>query len=100
MGRIAKQEMTLSEIIQSRRSEMNFTLRDVERLSEGKISYSYLSRLEMGEREDPSVTILLAICAVLAVPISEMLYAIDPIGYHKATGLKPAPTVEPSRPIV
>ena len=69
----------LGNLIRSRRTAMHLSLRDVERISGGKISNGYLSQIETGRIKDPSISMCLTISAVLSLHIDDMLCMIDPL---------------------
>jgi transcriptional regulator with XRE-family HTH domain len=55
-------------LLQQRREEIGFTLRDVESITNGEISNAYLSQLEHGKIKSPSVHIILHLSAAYATP--------------------------------
>ena len=70
---------TLGNLIRAQRVAMRLTLRDVERISEGRISNAYLSQLETGKVKDPSASMVLIISAALSLDLEAILCAIDPL---------------------
>lgn len=71
---------TLGNLIRKRRMSMGFTLRDVERITDGKISNGYLSQIETGKVKDPSGSMLLLISHALAMDVLDLLAAIKDTG--------------------
>lgn len=69
----------LGNFIRSKRTARHLTLRDVERITEGGISNAYLSQIETGRVQDPSASMLLRLCAALAIDIDDLLSIIDPL---------------------
>lgn len=59
--------------LRQRREAMRLTLRDVERITDGKISNSYLSQLENGKIKEPSAHVAQILAATYSVPIEDML---------------------------
>ena len=58
-------------MIKKIREEKNITLRDLAKKS--NISYSYISLLENGKKENPSIKIIEGLAKVLDVPVSIFL---------------------------
>lgn len=54
------------------RKTRGLTLRDVERITEGRVSNSYLSQLEGGSIKQPSVIMLHRLAAALAVDFVDL----------------------------
>lgn len=68
------------------RTDRGWSLRDVERLTEGRISNPYLAQLEGGKFENPSLTKLHQLSAVYAVDFNDLC--------HRAlNGCEPLPPV-------
>src|SRR5687767_2258677 len=59
--------------IKARRQALGFTLRDVEQITDGTISNSYLSQLENGKIKSPSAHVVLQLCAAYAVKHQDAL---------------------------
>lgn len=68
----------LGNFLRSKRTALHLSLRDVERITDGSVSNAYLSQLETGKIADPSATMLLRLCAALALDIDDVLSIIDP----------------------
>lgn len=64
-------------MLQARRLELGFTLRDVEAITNGKVSNAYLSQLETGKITNPSFAIICALAAAYAVPIETLREWLD-----------------------
>ena len=62
------QSETLADFLTQLRTSTSFSLRDVERLTDGLISNVYLSQLETGKRTDPHPRLLVALAKVYDVP--------------------------------
>jgi len=60
----------LGQLIKTRREEYGWSQAFLARRIE--VSYSYLSRLEKGERDNPSYRIVLEICVALDIPFNEL----------------------------
>lgn len=69
---------TLGNMLRAQRMKLKFTLRDVKRITNGKISDAYLSQIETGKVRDPSASMIVAISAALCLSVEQMLHAIDP----------------------
>jgi transcriptional regulator with XRE-family HTH domain len=59
--------------LKDRREQLGLTLRDVEAVTEGRISSSYLSQLENGKIKNPSAMIALTLAAVYHISAEETL---------------------------
>jgi transcriptional regulator with XRE-family HTH domain len=55
--------------LRARREALGLTLRDVEAITEGRISNPYLSQLENGRIKRPSLTVALQLAATYAVSV-------------------------------
>lgn len=62
----------LPEYLQRVRAERRLSLRDVERITAGKVSNGYLSQLEGGKIESPGIIILHTLSAAYGVDFEEM----------------------------
>lgn len=58
--------------LKDRREALGFTLRDVESITDGRVSNAYLSQLENGKIEAPSIQMACDLAAALCVPIETM----------------------------
>lgn len=54
--------------LKERRERLGLSLRDVEEITEGRISNAYLSQLETGKIKSPSLAMAVALTAVYALP--------------------------------
>ena len=74
-------EQTLGEFLRDLRGE-KWSLRDVERLTEGVVSNAYLSQLEQGKRLEPGPRYLAALAKAYEVPVQTLFekagYADEP----------------------
>jgi transcriptional regulator with XRE-family HTH domain len=59
--------------MKARRLALGFTLRDVEKITEGELSNAYLSQLENGKIKRPSAHVVLMLCAAYAVKHEDAL---------------------------
>ena len=59
--------------LKARREMLGFSLRDVERITEGKVSNAYLSQIENGRVESPSAIILHRLAAAYGLDFGETL---------------------------
>jgi transcriptional regulator with XRE-family HTH domain len=58
--------------LKARRLELGFTLRDVERITNGQVSNAYLSQLENGKIAQPSFYIICALGAAYLLSLETM----------------------------
>lgn len=73
--------------IKARRQERGLTLRDVERITEGRVSNAALSQIETGKNKNPSVMKCAWLAAAYGLKGDDVL--------HRATaGDKPPPALE------
>lgn len=63
----------LAQLLRSERSRNGFTLRDVEKITDGEVSNAYLSQLENGKIAKPSPHILYALSEALGVPYDQLM---------------------------
>lgn len=63
----------LGKWLKARREALGFTLRDVERITSGKISNGYLSQIETGQIAALSAISLHRLCAAYALDFAEAL---------------------------
>jgi len=63
----------LAQLLKSERLRNQFTLRDVERMTDGEVSNAYLSQLENGKIAKPSPHILFALSTALGVPYDQLM---------------------------
>jgi transcriptional regulator with XRE-family HTH domain len=75
----------LAQLLTDLRSESGFSLREVEKETDGVVSNVYLSQLEHGRRADPNPRILVALARVYGCPLQDLFEAA---GYVDA----PSPT--------
>lgn len=66
-----RRDLPLARYLRDLRGE-RYSLRDVERLTEGAVSNVYLSQLENGERTEPHPRVLVALSRAYEVPVAEM----------------------------
>jgi transcriptional regulator with XRE-family HTH domain len=59
--------------LKERREQLGLTLRDVEAITDGRISNAYLSQLENGKIRNPSAMIALTLAAAYHVSVEETL---------------------------
>lgn len=78
---------TFGQWLKARRVERGLTLRDVERITEGRVSNAALSQIETGKVANPSVMT----CAWLAAAYGLMG---DDVLHRATTGNKPMPAPE------
>lgn len=71
--RQAAQPATLGQYLKGVRTSRGLTLRDVERVTEGKISNGYLSQLETGGVKNPSAIMLHRLAAAYAIDFAEIM---------------------------
>lgn len=57
----------------ARRIALGFTLRDVETITRGEISNSYLSQFENGKIKNPSAHVIINLCAAYGVSYADAL---------------------------
>jgi transcriptional regulator with XRE-family HTH domain len=62
----------LGSKLRERREQLGFTLRDVEAITEGRISNAYLSQLETDKIARPSFAFVILLAAAYAVPIETL----------------------------
>ena len=74
-------KISLAEFVKKKRAEMRLSTTDVERRSGGRISDSYISRIENGHIHNVSPNKLDALAEGLGVPVDEL--------YRVARGLDP-----------
>jgi transcriptional regulator with XRE-family HTH domain len=67
----------LGSMLQARRVELGFTLRDVEQITGGQVSNAYLSQLENGKIKNPSLRIMCALAAAYAVSLETLREWLD-----------------------
>lgn len=61
--------MIVAASLKARREQIGFTLRDVEAITDGRVSNAYLSQLENGKIKSPSIAICRDLAAAYAVPM-------------------------------
>lgn len=66
-------DQTLGAWLKARREALHLTLRDVERITDGKISNAYLSQVETGKVAAISAINLHRLCAAYALDFAEAL---------------------------
>lgn len=76
-------EFTIGEFLKSLRHRDRLTLRQVEKLSEGRVSNAYLSQIETGKIKKPSPKILFALATVFKIPYDRLM---DLAGHPSARG--------------
>lgn len=74
---------SLAAFLTDLRSQTDWSLRDVERMTGGVVSNVYLSQLENGHRSDPHPKVLVALARVYGVPWQLM--------FEKAGFVEPVP---------
>lgn len=67
----------LPTLLRTLRSSRGLTLRDVERITEGRISNPYLCQLERGQIKRPSAHALLQLAAAYAVDVADLIQAAE-----------------------
>lgn len=72
-----------------RRNELGLTLRDVERISGGRVSNAYLSQLENGKIESPSLSVASILAVILDTPIETLAAWLG-----EPANIKPVPICE------
>lgn len=63
----------LAQLLKSERLRSGFTLRDVEKITEGEVSNAYLSQLENGKIAKPSPHILFALSTALEIQYDQLM---------------------------
>lgn len=63
---------TIGAFLKRSREDRGLTLRDVERLTGGKVSNGYLSQIEGGKIESPSVIMLHRLAGVYAIDFNNL----------------------------
>lgn len=76
-------DIKLGEYLASLRKKDGFTLRQVEDITEKKVSNAYLSQIESGKIAKPSPNILFALANVYKVPYDELM---EMAGYISSRG--------------
>ena len=66
-----------SQLVKKHRMESNLSLQEVANLCDVKITASYISRLELGERENPTFKICMALCKALNIDLREVFRAFE-----------------------
>lgn len=66
-------EQSLGAFLKARREELGFTLRDVERITEGRVSNPALSQIENGKTERPSGRVLWILSAAYGIDGGDLL---------------------------
>ena len=64
---------SLGQWLKDRREQLGFSLRDIERITDGKISNAYLSQVETGKIASISAINLHRLCAAYALDFAEAL---------------------------
>ena len=65
--------MSLGTFLKARREELGFSLRDVERITERRVSNPLFSQIETGKVENPSARTLSMLAAVYALDHGDLL---------------------------
>jgi transcriptional regulator with XRE-family HTH domain len=76
---------TFGQWLKSRREERGMTLRDVERVTEGRVSNAALSQIETGKTRSPGFTQIVQIAAAYGLMINDVVE-------RARTGNDPPPT--------
>lgn len=66
------EDLTLGQYLKAIRESRNLTLRDVERIVEGKLSNAAISQIETGHTKEPSVKVLHMLSAAYAIDFAEL----------------------------
>jgi len=65
-------KLTFGQWLKARREELGYSLRDVERITEGAISNAALSQIESGKIEKPNIIIVAHLSAAYGLPSGEV----------------------------
>lgn len=64
-----------SQLVKKHRMESNLSLQEVANLCDVKITASYISRLELGERDNPTFRVCIALSKTLNIDLREVFRA-------------------------
>ena len=64
---------TFGQWLKARREERGLTLRDVERITEGRVSNALLSQIENGKVEDPGISKIVWLSAAYGLMANDVL---------------------------
>lgn len=62
----------LANLVRRQRMKLGYSLRDVERITNGKISNAYLSQIETGKIKNPSLGVALTLAAALGISFDDL----------------------------
>jgi transcriptional regulator with XRE-family HTH domain len=80
---------TLGQWLKARREALGLTLRDVERITDGKVSNSLLSMIESGRTKAPSAIMLHRVASAYALDFGETLQRAGDENAPKAPDICP-----------
>jgi transcriptional regulator with XRE-family HTH domain len=82
--------MDLGQRIRRARLELNLSLRDVEKMTNGSVSNSYLSQIESGKITSLSLKITHQLSIALAIPLQELVDTANMPQVRKAAVTAPS----------
>jgi transcriptional regulator with XRE-family HTH domain len=71
------EQAPVGQLLQSLRTERGWSLREVERRSDGLLRSSHLSQIETGRVQEPSLSVLRLLASVFGMSFADLLARLD-----------------------